>query len=809
MDQNQPPVESFQADNLTWREQEILILLSERLTNKEIANRLHLAETTVKDYVGNILSKLYVKNRRQAVERAKQMGLLESGTRTPARPRINLPAERTPFVGRKLELVEIQQLLQDTRLLTLTGPGGIGKTRLAIKAAEFAAETFRDGCYFIGLAPIQNIDQIPQTIAESIKAPLTTQEEPLQQLLRYLKNRELLLVIDNYEHLLDGAGLVSEILQSAPNVKVLAASREQLNLQSETVMTISGLGLQRDAADAEGDTSEAVALFVQSARKVLPEFAPDLTQLPQIENICRIVGGMPLAIELAAAWLNLLNLHEIIAELEKGLDILTADLRDAPERHKSIRSVFDYSWLLIDQGEKETFKRLSVFAGGFTREAAQNVTDASLPILAGLVEKSFLSHDPDTNRFEIHELLRQYAQEKLEDDLEASNAVRELHAEFYSGFIQQRESLIRGAQQLTALVEIEADIENLRAGWRFYLGKKDVPQMQKFFYGMWQIYSIRWWNHAGMVLFKEAASAMQGQKDGITQAACGLAKTFQAFFMAWLEAPDQGYAIARQSIEILENLEQAEALALAVYALIVNAYMINKVGEIDDAVDRMRNIVLALDDGWLKGFCLFALEMVALIKGDLSLARQYAEENLKICSQIGDQITATKPLIVLGHAALACEELEQARGFYQHCLDISEQVGFHYSTQTATKYLGKVTVSLGDIAAAEDYLHRSLKISKEIGFLRDMTRLLYEYSRLRRLQGELEESVEILSLILPHPGSDQHRWLEGYLRDNIKDLLAKLEDELSPEVYSAAVERGRRLILEKVVDQILSTPPNS
>ena len=231
------------ADDLTWREQDVLILLAERLTNREIAERLHLAESTVKDYVGKILSKLYVKNRREAVERAKALGLLDSDRKTGARPPTNLPAEPTPFVGRRDELAEIKRHLAETRLLTLTGPGGIGKTRLALKAAEEIGDDFEDGCFFVPLAPIRSVEHIIQTIAEAVKFPLATHEDPQHQLLRYLQKKQLLLVMDNFEHLLDGAGIVSEILQAAPAVKILATSREKLNLQSETNLIIGGMGI--------------------------------------------------------------------------------------------------------------------------------------------------------------------------------------------------------------------------------------------------------------------------------------------------------------------------------------------------------------------------------------------------------------------------------------------------------------------------------------------------------------------------------------------------------------------------------------
>jgi predicted ATPase/DNA-binding CsgD family transcriptional regulator len=450
------------GEDLTWREQEILLLLAERLTNREIANRLHLAESTVKDYVGKILSKLYVKNRREAVERAKALGLLDGDPKPVVRLPTYLPAEPTPFIGRRDELEKVSRHLAGTRLLTLIGPGGIGKTRLTLKAAREAAGDFEDGCFYVSLAPIRSVEHIVQTIAEAVRFPLSTHEDPRHQLLRYLRKRQLLLVIDNFEHLLDGAGIVGEMLQAAPAVKILATSRERLNLQSETIITVGGMAFPDQAGSIDTQNYDAITLFVQRASKVRPGFDPSPEELKQIVYICQIVQGMPLAIELAAAWLHILNVDEIAWELEKGLDILSAEMRDAPERHRSIRAVFDYSWSLLDQSERKIFMRLSVFRGGFTREAAQQVSGATLQLLAGLVNKSFLSHDPNSGRLEIHELLRQYAQERLEGTPEASLSAQEAHAAYYAEFMGKRGPRLKDDRQMLALAEIEADIANVR-----------------------------------------------------------------------------------------------------------------------------------------------------------------------------------------------------------------------------------------------------------------------------------------------------------------------------------------------------------
>jgi predicted ATPase/DNA-binding CsgD family transcriptional regulator len=791
------------ADDLTWREHDILILLAQRLTNREIAERLHLAESTVKDYVGKILSKLYVKNRRQAVDRAKALGLLDPDSKTVDKALTNLPAEPTPFIGRKDELVEIKRRLTDTRLLTLTGPGGIGKTRLALKAARDAKDDFADGCFFVALAPIRMVEHIVQTIAEAVRFPVATHEDPQYQLLRYLQKKNLLLVMDNFEHMVDGVGIVNEILQAAPAVKIIATSRERLNLQSETIFNLDGLSFPAEIDSKDILDYDAITLFVQSAHKVRPEFAPSLKELGYITKICQMVQGMPLAIELAAAWLHILNVDEVVEELERGLDILATEMRDAPERHRSISAVFDHSWSLLDPSEQKIVKFLSVFRGGFTRDAVQQVSGASLQELAGLINKSFLNHDPGSGRLEIHELLRQYAQAHLTETPQDSAAAQEAHAAYYAEFMHQRGRHLRDKRQQQVLAEIEADIENVRAAWRYYLDQRNTQQMWKLITGIWHVYWIRWWNHAGMELFAEAVQGLRGAQDEEILPLRALAMAFQAYFMTWLGLADQGYELAKESVEILQQQEHPEPLVFAYDSLLVNAYFLGRMDEEIEVANRMFEITTELEDKWLLAFTLFAVGMVALIEDDYTEAKRLAQLNLKLYEEVGDVSGSTMPLIILGHVALARNEYGEAKEYYLRCLELSEKISFHYSIQTASKYLSKVAISLEKNEEAEIYLHQCLMLTKEIGFVRDVVNLMYEYARLRVAQGNLTQAVELLSLVLQHPASHQTRWLEGRIRDSAEDLLSELEGELPHEVYTAALERGQEMELEEVVTDLV------
>jgi len=794
---------SWVAEELTWREQEILDLLSDRLTNREIAEHLHLAESTVKDYVSSILSKLDVKNRRQAVEKAKTLNLVELNCETALDRRSNLPTDTTPFIGRDAEISQIKQELSNTRLLSLIGPGGIGKTRLALKVAETLITDFPDGVFFVRLAPLRSPWQIIQAIAESLKFPIATQEDPKDQLIRFLRKKEILLVMDNFEHLLPATEILTDILQKAAKVKIISTSRERLNLQSESIYLVRGLAYPGAAAYLPGEF-DAISLFIQRASKVRPGFTPSPEQMPTIAKVCQVMGGMPLAIELAAAWLKVLNVDEIAAELDKDLDILATDVRDTPERHRSIRTVFDSSWSMLDLSDQELFMRLSVFRGSFTRKAAQQVTDASLIQLAGLTDKSFINLDPATGRLEIHEVLRQYAQEKLEYDPDVCHSTHAAHANFYANFMEQAWQDLKSERQIKALAEIDLDLENVRAAWGFYLNKKDVAQLWKLVYSLWYLYWIRWWNQPGEALFAEASEALKGETDPDAVRLRAQTSAFQAFFMAWLGLWERGYTLAKECLETVTPLKDYSIQVFAYRSLEVNAYLLHLYQEFLEVNNQIANTAPLTGDRWLIAYSLFGKGLGKIVQEDFHSAEQIAKTHLAIYEEIGDILTSTLPLIVLGHAAYGIGNYSEARRHYLRCLKISRTVNFYYSIQTASKYLSKVCLEIGKLDEAEENLVQSLEISKNIGFVRDIVNLLHEFARLKSAREEFEEAVELLAFVIQHPASQLFRMLEGRIRDNARELLLDLQGQLPPEQFSAALERGQQMEMDTIIATLLS-----
>ncbi|HEY6020033.1 MAG TPA: helix-turn-helix domain-containing protein, partial [Candidatus Paceibacterota bacterium] len=382
---------------------------------------------------------------------------------------VNLPRSLTPFIGREPELTALGRFLCDPQcsLLTIVGPGGIGKTRLAIEAADQSKDRFPNGVWFVPLAALNSPALLISAIADAMQFGLQGTAPPQTQLLRYLCEKRSLIVLDNAEHLLEGVDLFTQILNACPQVKLLVTSRERLSLLSEWVFEITGLPVPPDDRVEQFESYSSVALFLQSARRLCPGFRLDETNRAAIADICRLVEGMPLAIELAATWMPTLSLSEIEQEIRRSLDFLSTAMRDLPERHRSMRAVFEHSWRLLNEQEQQALCRLSVFRGGFTREAAEQVAGASLPILMSLLSKSLLLRRED-GRYDLHELIRQCALEKLHNNGHSEETCHK-HLDYFVSMVVDAHQGMRSALLANWLKRIEQEHDNIRAAlaWAF------------------------------------------------------------------------------------------------------------------------------------------------------------------------------------------------------------------------------------------------------------------------------------------------------------------------------------------------------
>lgn len=399
--------------------------------------------------------------------RATEAGLAQSAMPAASSPKsANLPAALTPFLGRERELAELARLLADpkVRLLSIVGPGGMGKSRLAVEAARQETGRYPDGVWFVPLAPLHTVEDSVPAIAGVLGFAFQSDARSLQQqLLDYLREKALLLVLDNFEHLVGGARLVADSLQAAPRVKIVVTSRERLRLSGETVYQLGGMDFPDGETPADSAAYSGLELFLQSARFARPDFALEPQEAVDVARICRAVDGAPLGIVLAAGWVAVLSLPEIVAEMEQGLDFLAADLRDLPERQRSLRAVFDHSWRLLGEEERRVLEQMSIFRGGFTRQAALEILGAGLPILTALLNKSLLQRTA-TGRYELHELVRQYAAEK-ESQQPASIQLRARHARYYLALLRGQMDDLSGRGLQSRLATVAADLENIREGW--------------------------------------------------------------------------------------------------------------------------------------------------------------------------------------------------------------------------------------------------------------------------------------------------------------------------------------------------------
>ncbi len=418
------------------------------------------------------------------------------------RPR-PLPVPATPFLGREMELAQIAERLADPtcRLLTLLGPGGIGKTRLALQVAAGHLPVFGDGVAYVSLAGVEAGDRpdanlawdLASALAGALNTPFRDSEDAQTQLTAVLRPLELLLVIDNFEHLAGEAELLADLLAAAPRCKLLVTSRQQLDLLEEWVYELQGLPLPTGAADEE---NSALALFERSARRSSHAFVLDDANRAAAVQICRLVGGMPLAIELAAGWVRLLSCAEIAAEVTRSLDVLAASQRNIPERHRSMRAVFDYSWRLLSAEEQTALAALSLFAGGFGRDGALAVAQAGLPMLMALAAKSLVQR-MDAGRYMLHELVRQYAQERLTSS-PAWGTVRDRHLAYVAGLAETARDELYGTEQRLWLERLELEHDNMRVALEWAFGGGGTDQGQRAETGLRLAAGIpRFWNGRG------------------------------------------------------------------------------------------------------------------------------------------------------------------------------------------------------------------------------------------------------------------------------------------------------------------------
>jgi predicted ATPase len=629
----------------------------------------------------------------------------------------NFPSQVTPFVGREKDLTDLAKLLEDPqiRLVTILGPGGMGKTRLALEMAKRHANQFSGGIVFVSLASLNSSEGLVQRVAESVSYHFQGGERsPQQQILDYLSKKEYLLVLDNFEDALDQAPIVSEILQAASKTKIIITSRERLSLSEESIFQIHGMDIPESLSVKNASDYDAVQLFFQSARRANPEFKLGEEELKYILHICHVVEGLPLGILLAAAWVRTLSLQEVADEINRSLDFLESDLRNIPDRHRSIHVIFDSSWKRLSDEEQQIFMKLSVFEGGFSREAGQKVTGASLRTLGSLVDKSFIRRAPDTGRFQIHELLRHYARNQLKVSHD-TESVFETHAAYFANFMEAHWVPMTDRRQKIALQEVKADIENSRAAWRYWIQKGKVEEIRKFLRTFWITYDICGWYPTGIELFEQGIKTLQSINTDDAKAALGWIFAAEGLYKVVSGCPREGFMLAEKALQVLKPLNRSEEREMALISLFFTSGSVNQQEVSIQAANDCIQVATEIGDYWGIGVAKEWLALTAIHRKDFEEARRLANEALQIFIERGDRrsesILCTE---VLGLLAITLQKYEEARAWVQKGIQAAEEIDFTYSLQTGYYQLGYIALLQENLSEAGKFWEKATRIGEGI-----------------------------------------------------------------------------------------------
>jgi predicted ATPase/DNA-binding CsgD family transcriptional regulator len=724
---NQLPSDTSLVEPLTRREREVLALLGQRLTSPEIAAELTLATSTVKWYIQQIYGKLGVNSRRQAIARARELGLLKDSADIDFQPgeKHNLPRQLTRFIGRESEIEQIKQLLKEHELVTLTGPGGVGKSRLSLRLAEDLLEVFQHGVWQVELASVSRPEGVVQAVAQTLGLREEANVSIQDSLIHYLGSRRMLLVLDNCEHLIAAcAELAVQVLQTCPQMKVLATSREPLSIPGEAIYQLSPLALPDPEAQLslqELSAYDALDLFVERARAALPSYSLQPENAAHIRSICANLDGIPLALELAAARMNVLDTAELDARLSDAFHVLTGGARTSLPRHRTLRAAIDWSYQLLSPEERMLLRRLSVFTGGWNMEDAESICAGEeldqaevFDLLASLVSKSMVMTvraEGRGTRYRLLDTIQQYAREKLAQIGEAELLCR-LHAAHFFALVDRYAAAFNLPDELRLQKRIDENLPNLRSALDWALGGAAADQGVQAVLALWDVF---YWGVHGMeewrLWLEKAASHVVPNQPSLELARL---RRHQGFYLEYQGQHEAAFARLMTSREMFAAL-----------------------GSELDYAKVTQHLGLASKDGeqpesWGR-------------------ASAYFEESAAILRKLGVEnwlafvlsIWGNFETVIGGDHARALELLMEAESLYQ-------KLGAHNHTYQVQ---GMVYLRLKKYERARQFTELALQLARGRGNQQDLMHAFYNLAYL-----EVAEAADLAGL----------RKAEGYLREGLE-----------------------------------------
>lgn len=664
-------------------------------------------------------------------------GTLQAIPSRPAQTEIHhFPTPLTPFIGRQQELNEIMTALANPacRVLTLLGPGGMGKTRLSLQVGHQLAggtRLYRDGVYFVPLANVSEENLLITTLAQRLGLRLEEQTTPRQQLLAYLRDKELLLVCDNFEQILSAAALIAEIVATAPQVQILLTSREPLNIQAEWRQVIRGL-------DVTGESAEAVELFQRSARRMVPNFQLRPGDGATVLALSQLVDGMPLALEIAAAWVRVMEPAAILRETKKSLDFLASPMRDMPERHQSVRAVLTQSWRMLSPQLQGVLARLALFPGGFTLDAALTILpDVTMLDIATLLDKSLL-HGMPQERYEMHELLRQFARSQPQPP---QSDFQQRYGHYYLSLMAQLGEALRGREPQSAITLTQAELEHIRQAWQWAVEGQAVADLRAAAAGLTRFYHL-------VGLYPEAQqrllSTIQVVQTWPTSAEATLLRCeLHAQVSHFLGQSGQYEAAiyhAQTTRQLAEPLAKVNWLA---QAHCLEGEWCRHLSQFDEAQAHLqkalqlyawpvpnRQVAYALNE---MGFTHLKQSQYAAALTTFTQARQMYEA-------VGDQTETSTTLGNIGYAHQLKGDYALALDHLRDALTIAETIGYKQGIVKHALGLGSVYLDQGDIAAARLAYEKALQIAQGLGYVRGIINALIQVGNTYATQGQLQEA---------------------------------------------------------------------
>ncbi len=685
-------------------------------------------------------------------------------------PRTNLPARPTELVGRQGDVRSIGDLLATpaARMITIVAPGGMGKTSVALAVAEqqVAQGSFRDGVFFVPLTSVRSVDFLPQAIADALQMKLLGSDDPSRQLVQQVSEHSMLLVLDSFERLLSGAGLVSDLLANAPELKVLVTSRARLHAQEEWLYQLWGLEVPSAAHDVvEMRNHGAVELFERCATKADPQF--DLSRSGrEVVRICRLLQGMPLGIELAAAWVATIPCRDIAVEIERDLGFLDARARPVTDQHRSLQAVFEYTWSQASEQVRSTFQRLSVFRGGFTRHAAEQVAGATLSILASLTDMALIRLR-DSGRYDIHELLRQFAEAKLEMQPNEHQGAQRASALYFADMLARLEPDLESARQFEALADIAADIDNVLTSWHWATRHRDSAVISTLAMGFLLFCEMRGLAQLGSEVFQGAIDSLadSGSMDG--RSAATLAKLRVGHAVLRMRTGDDPKRLFPDRTDSLHSLSVDEPRAY-VYCINWVATGLPYEGRHAEAgalLDRAEVIALGDDDTFGMAWLLQTRGHNSYIAGRLTEAEPFFERSLSAFDACGDRKFKALGLNNWSRTALKLGFYDRAASLNAEGLAIRRMAEDPLGVAASSIVRGRLMIHLGQYTRARRHLDQAARSMQRSSN--------YQYWWMLELE-ELQLDIELGNTERAHTRFQQSRPRYGQYSDpysNVQRLI--------------------------------------